>query len=133
MGKSLIQVANPSNQAVTADSIITLGSVIRRYGCNCKLSGNAIELYKGGYYKVNGTVSISSTAAGNVTVGLYQDGVQYPGAIAYGTAAGAGDFVTLPIQTTVRIEDPCGSANLTLVVVEGAGSVVNVSLGVDKD
>ena len=44
MSKALIQVANQSSQTVAVNSIITLGSVQRRFGCACRLSGNAIEL-----------------------------------------------------------------------------------------
>lgn len=45
MSRSIIQTVNQSLQAVTAGSTITLGSVLRMYGCNCRLNGNsAIEL-----------------------------------------------------------------------------------------
>lgn len=132
MSRSLIQVANQSSQAVAVDSIITLGSVQRRFGCNCRLSGNAIELTGDGYYVVDANVSIAPTAEGNVTVALYNNGTQVTGAIAYATVAGAGDFVTLPIETTIR-QMCCDSAdNLTLVLVEGAGTVTNVSMRVEK-
>ena len=53
MIRSLIQVANQSNQTVAANSIIGLGSVQRRFGCNCRLSGNGIELDGQGYYTVD--------------------------------------------------------------------------------
>ena len=44
MSKSLIQTVNQSSQVVAANSIIDLGSVIRRFGCNLRLNGNAIEV-----------------------------------------------------------------------------------------
>ena len=133
MSRSLIQVANQSTQAVAINSIISLGSVQRRFGCNCRLSGNAIEISGEGYYEITGTVSIAPTAEGNVTVALYDNGSQLTGAVAYATVAGAGDFVTLPIVATIRQACNCDSAdNLTLVLVEGAGTVTNVSLRVEK-
>ena len=132
MGKSLIQVANQSNQAVEVNSIIPLGSVIRRYGCNCRLSGNAVEVRGEGYYIIDCNVSVSPTAAGAVTVALFNNGVQLTGAIAYGTGT-AGDPVTLPISTTIRQGCCCDSAdNLTAVLLEGAGTVNNISLRVEK-
>ena len=132
MSRSLIQVANQSTQAVDVNSIISLGSVQRRFGCNCRLSGNGIELIGEGYFKADVTVTVSPTAAGNVTVALYNNGAQVPGAIAYGTVAGTSDFVTLPITTTIR-QMCCDSAdNLTLVLIEGAGNVTNVSMRVEK-
>ena len=128
--RSLIQVANPSTQAVAVNSIIPLGSVQRRFGCNCKLSGNAIEIAGGGYYTVNASVSIEPTGAGDVTVALFVNGTQLPGAIAYGTGT-AGDPLTLPIVTTIR--QGCDSTdNLTLMLLAGAGNVVNESMRVER-
>lgn len=133
MSRSLIQTVNQSEQNVAANSIISLGSVLRRFGCNLRLSGNAIEINGEGYYKVDANVSVAPTEAGPVTVALYENGVQIPGAIAYGTAAAAGDSVTLPLETTIREGCCCdGADNLTCVLIEGAGVVRNISLRVDK-
>lgn len=132
MSKSLIQVANQSSQNVAANSIISLGSTQRRFGCNCRLSGNGIEVDGAGYYTVDASVSVTPTAAGAVTVALYNNGVQIPGAIAYDTGT-AGDPLTVPIVATIRQGCCCDSAdNITLVLVEGAGVVNNVSMRVEK-
>ena len=132
MGKSLIQVANQSPQTVAAGGIISLGSTQRRYGCNLRLSGNGIEVNGEGYYTADLSVSVAPTAAGAVTVALFSDGVQIPGAIAYGTAT-AGDNTNLSVNCTVRQGCCCDSAdNLTAVLIEGAGEVNNVSLRVVK-
>lgn len=133
MSKSLIQTTNQTVQTVVANSIIDLGSVLRRYGCNCRLSGNAIEVRGEGYYKVDASVSVAPEVAGNITLSLFSNGVQIPGAIAYGTVSDAGDFVTLPIVTTIRQGCCCDSVdNLTLVLTEGSGNVGNVSVRVEK-
>lgn len=132
MGKSLIQVANQTNQTLTANSIINLGSVQRRYGCNLRLSGNGIECVGEGYYEIDATVTVAPTAEGEVSVALYKDGVQIPGMIASATVAAAGDLATLPLVGTIR-QSCCDNAdNLTLVLVEGASTVTNVSLRVVK-
>lgn len=133
MSRSLIQVTNQSQQTVAEDSIISLGSVQRRFGCNLRLSGNGIEVDGQGYYTIDSTVSVSPTAAGPVTVAVYNNGVQIPGAIAYGTGT-AGAPLTLPLVGTIRQGCCCDSAdNLTLVLVEGAGVVSNVSMRVVKE
>ena len=132
MSRSLIQVANPSTQAVSENSIIPLGSVQRRFGCNCRLSGNAIECAGEGYYTIDGSVTIAPTAAGLVAVALYVNGVQLPGAIAADSVATSG-VTTLSIVATIRQGCNCDSAdNLTLVLLSGAGEVQNVSLRVEK-
>lgn len=133
MSRSLIQTTNQTTQAVADNSIISLGSVLRRFGCNLRLSGNAIEITGEGYYTIDATVSVAPTAAGAVTVALYNNGVQIPGAIAYATVATADDLVTLPIVTTVRQSCCCDSAdNITCVLIEGAGNVSNISVRVEK-
>ena len=117
---------------MAVNSIISLGSVQRRFGCNCRLSGNAVEVAGEGYYTVDANVTVAPTAAGPVTVGLSVNGAILPGAVAYGTAT-AGDPVTLPIDATIRQGCNCDSAdNLTLVLLAGAGNIQNVSMRVEK-
>ena len=133
MGKSLIQTTNQSSQSVATNSIISLGTTLRRYGCNIRLSGNGIEVEGEGYYKIDANVSLAPTAIGNVTVAMYQDGVQIPGAIAYDSVSTANNPVNLGIVGTIRKGCGCeGASNLTLVLVDGASTVSNVSVRVEK-
>lgn len=133
MSRSLIQTTNQSTQTVDVNSIISLGSVQRRFGCNLRLSGNAIECEGEGYYTVTAAVTAVPTAPGDVAVALYDNGVQVPGAIAYGTTAAVGDYVTLPLVATIRQACRCSSADqLTLVLTAGPGTVTNVALLVEK-
>ena len=122
MSRSLIQTTNQTSQTVAENGIISLGSVLRRFGCNCRLSGNAIEVTGEGYYKIDANVSVAPTAAGPVTVALYNNGAQIPGAIAYSSVSTAGNSITLPIETTIRQGCCCDSADsITCVLVEGPG------------
>ena len=134
MSKSLIQVTNQSSQAVALNSIITPGSTQRRYGCNCRLSGNGIELDGAGYYTVDANITAAPTAAGTVTVALYNNGVQVPGAISSASTGTAGNPVNVSIIATIRQGCCCDSAdNLTLVLLSGPGNVTNVSMRVVKE
>ena len=133
MGKSLIQTTNQTAQNVEESGIISLGSVLRRYGCNCRLSGNAIEVVGQGYYTVDVDVTVVPTAEGAVTVALYNNNVQIPSAIAYATGA-ADSPITLPITTTIRQVCNCeGADSLTVILLEGAGQVTNISARVVKE
>ena len=133
MGKSLIQTVNQSSQVVAANSIIDLGSVIRRFGCNLRLNGNAVEVSGEGYYKIDCNVTLAPTAAGTVTVAVYKNGVALTGATASGSVTTAGNPVTLPLQTTIREGCGCdGGTALTVVLVSGASTVSNVALRVEK-
>lgn len=134
MSKSLIQVANPSSQTVALNGIIDLGSTQRRFGCNCRLSGNGIEVDGAGYYAIDASVSVAPTVAGPVTVAIYKDGVQIPGAIASDSVSTANSPSNVAINTTIRLGCNCESAdNLTLVLLAGAGVVQNVSMRVIKE
>lgn len=131
MSRSLIQTANQSAQAAAAGGIIGLGSTQRRFGCNLRLSGNGIEAVGEGYYTIDANVSVTPTAAGAVTIAVFQDGVQIPGAIAFttGTAA-APEAVVIP--TTIRLGCCDSSSTITVVLVAGAGTVNNIAVRVIK-
>ena len=133
MSKSLIQTVNQSSQTVAVNSIIELGSVIRRYGCNLRLNGNAVEVNGEGYYKIDGNVTLTPSAVGNVTVAVYKNGVPLTGATATGGVTTVGNSITLPIQTTIKEGCSCdGGTALTVVLVAGASTVNNVALRVEK-
>ena len=133
MGKSLIQTVNQTVQSLADNSLVSLGSVQRRYGCNLRLSGNGIEVIGEGYYKIDCNVTVAPETAGDVTVAIYDNGVQIPGAIATATTTAANQAVTVPIQSTIRQGCRCdGADNLTVVLVEGAGDVSNIALRVER-
>ena len=133
MSKSLIQTVNQSIQAVSANGIIDLGSVIRRFGCNCRLNGNAIEVDGAGYYTIDLNVTLAPTVAGNVQIAIFKNGVQLTGATATGSVSTANNTITLPIQTTIRDGCNCeGGTSLTVVLLAGASTVSNVAMRVEK-
>ena len=134
MSKSLIYTANTSTQVLAVDSIISPGTVVRRFGPNLNLSGNAIQIAGAGYYDIDASFTVSPTAAGDVTITAYLDNVAIQGATATATAATAGDFITLPIVAAFR--EPCqcceGLSNLTFVLTGTAASVTNSAIVVEK-
>lgn len=133
MSKSAIYTANIGTQDVALNGQINPGTVIRRFGCNCHLSGSAINITGAGYYDVDANFTLTPTAAGDVTITLYKDGVAVPGATATITAA-AGDTVNLKINALVREFCPCGdsSSNLTFLLSDSAASITNVAIVVEK-
>lgn len=133
MSKSLIQTANTSQQTVAVGSVISLGSVLRRFGCNCRLNGNAIEVEGEGYYIMDVCATVTPTTAGNVTISVLKDGVVVPSATATNSVSTVGNSTTLPINTTIRLGCKCdGASSLTVVLVAGAGVVSNISARVIK-
>lgn len=137
MSKAGIYVVNANTQAVAAGGTIALGTTVRRYGndrcCNpvVNLTGNGIALNEPGYYSVDVNVTGEPTAAGAVTVTLFQDGVAVSGAVASNTAAAGSDATAVAIPATVRVLG-CNSSILTVVLTAGAGNVTNAAVRVTK-
>lgn len=133
MSRSLIQTVNPSSQEVAVNGVATLGTVARRYGCNLRMSGNGIEVSGEGYYTVEASIVTTPTAAGNVTYAMYMDGVAVPGATSTGSVTTVGNTTTLSILATVRRGCCCENvSNITFVCTEGANTVNNISVRIEK-
>ena len=134
MSKSAIYVVNNTAQNVAVNGQISLGNVIRRFGCNCQLVNNAIRVSGSGYYDIDASFTVAPTAAGNVTITMYKDGVEVPGAAATETATAANDIINLSISCLVREFCPCcdESSALTFVLSGTAASITNVAIVGEK-
>ncbi|OLA00142.1 MAG: hypothetical protein BHV90_14740 [Clostridiales bacterium 42_27] len=130
--KSLIYVAMQTPTAVAVNGIIPLGTIVRRYGCNCNLNGNGIAINGQGYYDVDVSVEAVPDAAGTVTVQLLKDGVAVPGATAAATVAAVANTVTLAFPATVRLGCCSTGSVLTLLLTGAASTVNNVAARVEK-
>lgn len=134
--KSALYAAMQTPTAVAVGGVIPLGSLIRRYGCDISLNGNAVNIVGGnqsaGYYDVDASLTVAPTAAGTVTVTLFKDGVPVPGATASATAAAADDVVDLNIPALVRQVCCAAGSALTLVLTGAAATVNNVALRVQR-
>lgn len=133
MSRAFIMTVNNSTQNVQANGIISLGNVARMFGCNLRLNGDSVNAKGEGYYQFTANVVLAPAAEGAVTVTLYDNGVQIPGAFATTTVAAANDVVTLNVPTAIRVKCGCceGEHNITCrVSVES--SVTNIVLVGDK-
>ena len=131
MSRSLIQTVNAGPQTVPELGVIGLGSTTRRFGCNCRQSGDAIECAGCGYYTVTASVIASPDAVGVVSVQMYENGAPVSGAISSALVATADNPTTLSIVSSIRLS--CEeTATLTFVLTEGAGTVENISVRVEK-
>lgn len=134
--KSALYAAMQTPTAVAVGGVIPLGSLIRRYGGDIALNGNAVNIIGGaqcaGYYDVDASITVAPTAAGTVTAALYKDGVAVPGAAASATATAADDVVDLNITALVRQVCCAAGSALTLVLTGAAATVNNVALRVQR-
>lgn len=131
---SAIYTANTSAQNVAVNGNINLGSIIRKFGCNIDLTGDAIRIAGAGYYDIDASFTVAPTAAGNVTITAYKDNVAIPGATATETVTAANDVVNLNFSSLVREFCSCceGASNLTFVLSGTAASVTNSAIIVEK-
>ena len=133
--KSALYAAMQTPTAVAVGGVIPLGGLIRRYGCDIDLNGNAVNIYGGrenaGYYDVDASITATLTAAGAVTVTLYKDGVAVPGATATATGAASG---TVNLDLTALVRQPCcaDGVALTLVLSGVEATVDNVALRIQR-
>ena len=129
--KSALYTALQTPTAVAVDGVIPLGSIIRRYGCDANLNGNAVNITNAGYYDVDVSITVAPTAAGTVTATLVKDGVAIPGATA-SAAAAAGAPTVLSFPALVRQACCASGSALTLVQSGAAATVNNVALRVQR-
>lgn len=129
--KSAIYSAMQTPTGVAVDGVIPLGSLIRRYGCDLELNGNAVNIINTGYFDVDASVTLAPIADGTVTVTLYKDGVAVPGATA---SAGVSAGVDANLNFPALVRQVCCAAGsaLTLVLTGAAASVDNVALRVQR-
>lgn len=129
--KSALYAVMQTPTAVAVDDVIPLGSLIRRYGCDVTLNGNAVNITGAGYYDVDASVTVALAAAGTVTATLFKDGVAVPGATASASGA-AGAPVVLAFPALVRQACCASGAALTLVLTGAAATVNNVAMRVQR-
>ena len=134
MSKSAIYTVNNSAQNVAVNGVIDLGSIIRRFGPNLTLSGNAIQVCGPGYYDIDASITLAPTAVGNVTITVFNDNIAIPGATATASVSTANNPVNISIASLFR--EPCACceslSNLTFVLTGTAAAVTNVAVVVEK-
>lgn len=134
MARSLIYTSNETVQALAVGSTIDLGNVVRRFGQNIKLNGNAINISGAGYYKVSANITFTGTTAGVATVTMLKDGVPYTGATRSESLA-VGDLTVVPLDVVVREYGCCAdnNSNLTFVLGGTAETISDITVVVTKE
>lgn len=86
-------------------------------GCNswlCHQEGSAnYDIVKGGLYDIDLTMTVSSAAAGDVAIALFNNGEIIPGSLRVVSLAAADDFADISVSTTLRV---CCNANSNISV-----------------
>lgn len=134
MAKAFAFIANNTAQTLTSGATVVPGTAQHGFGCSgcgytVQVSGSNINLRSTGYYNVEVGATVTDSAAGNVTLALYQDG----NLIAQGSEAiaTASDPASISFPAGVKVN--CSSV-LTLVITASAGnpSVNNIYTTITK-
>lgn len=131
MSKSVLYTALTTSTAITAGSVIPLGTTIRRFGCNLEQSTNTIETCGNGYYKVTAVATVAAESTDPITVTLQQDGVAVPGASSTITVAGTSDQTVLTVIGVVRNKCTCNST-LSFILTGADATINNMAVTVEK-
>ena len=135
---SAIYTANTSEQAILANAQIPFGTIVRRFGRFANVQGSDIVIGDccsrdgNGYYECNCSVTLEPAAIGSVTAQLYLNGEPYPGAIATGYSATAGNPVNLSFPAIVRLFGCCNLGTLQVRLGDEAATVTNMAFTVKK-
>lgn len=84
--------------------------------CNWLQHSEGSPIYKiltGGLYKVSFNTNVTSSVAGTVALGLYQDGVLVPGTTVLATITTTGDYQNVSFDKLIKV---CCNGNATLTV-----------------
>lgn len=132
MAKDLIFMVNTTSTSIAANSSIPLTTISRRRGCTINSNGNGVTLNRPGYYQVNGSVTFTAPATGDVVIALTKNGMPITGITATETVATAlTDINTLSFSGIVRVL--CGEIPTVLTIVNTGNAITtsNVNLSVE--
>ena len=130
MSKAFAYILNTNSQAFTAaGGTVNPGTSVHGYGRNCcgyiiQVNGNNINLAETGYYEMIPGATVSASAAGNVTLGVYQDGAL----VAQNSAAIAAANDPATISFPVGLKVNCNSV-ITIMVSASAGTPIVTNIG----
>lgn len=127
MSKAALFAINTTQQTLTGGGSVDLGNPVHGFGCVCSqraidVTGNNLTLREGGMYGIVFSATVTSSAAGTVTLQVYQDGtaIGAPQSVAIATADDLAS-VTVPIGPRVACK---ASSIISLVATTTAGNVV---------
>lgn len=124
MAKAFAFVQNTNSQTITGGGAVNVGLAVHGFGCTCgkktiAVSNGNINLNAGGYYEAIIGATVSATAAGDVTLALYQNGTLVAQTATAIAAANDPASVSLPVGLLV---DCCST--LAVIITSTAGDPI---------
>lgn len=127
--ESMVYASNDNTQTIADGSVVSFGSINRKFGCHCGMEGGNATVRGKGVYYIDANVTFVASA-GTAVITLYQDGTAIPGADAAVITGNNGTY-TLSIPTAIRQYCDCHSV-ITAVIRGITGTVSNAAIRVVK-
>lgn len=133
----MISSYNTTTQAVLTDGVVNFTTDRILTGCTATRDGQTFQLSKPGYYYVTfNAVAAATSAVGELTVQLYDNGVPVQGALASKTVTTAAENDTYSFSTIIRVLPSCcavsNTGNLTIVNTGVGATYSNVNINITK-
>ena len=133
----MISSYNITTQNVAVNGLLTFTTDRILTGCTATRDGQTFQLNKpGSYYVTFNADGEATTAAGDITVALFNNGVAVPGATATTTVAAVATTENLAFATIIRVPPSCCAVDnngaLTFVNTGIAATFTNVNVNITK-
>lgn len=128
--KSALYAVNNQSQIIENNSNINFGTIVRRFGSNCNLSGGNVIINGTGYYDIDTNFIFTPTTDGIISIGIYKDGTLIPGAFINLTVV-IGNTYSITIPAIIR--ETCLCESTLSVRINNVDAVFsNASISVEK-
>lgn len=122
-----------TNVAVNALVPFTTNYIKTGVSISDSVAASTINLNKSGIYLITfgATVANQAASAGDVTIQIYRNGTEVPGAVATESSSGPTDLASISISTIIQVDDVCpcsgmGYTNIPITFVnKGVASVIS--------
>lgn len=120
----MLKLLNTNTITLNEGDTIPL-SVAKNTNAKLSFKDNKVIFNNAGYFDIKAMVTLTGATIGDYAIQLYSDGSPINGAIARGTIATAGDYLTLTLTDieTIAPNFDDTKANIRLVLVKASGAV----------
>ena len=132
MANSLIMVGSTTSSDVLENGVVPMNTILRRRGKVLTSNNDNILLNMPGYYKLNASVTFTSTETGVATIVVQKNNITIPGLTASTSVATATTEVsTLNVSGIVRVNCGEGLASISLVNIGIPITTSNVEIDME--
>ena len=132
MANGLIMVGTTNSSSVLENGVVPINSILRRRGKVLTSNNDSILLNMPGYYKLNASVTFTSSETGVATIVVQKNNITIPSLTASTSVATATTEVsTLNVSGIVRVTCGDGLVSISLVNIGIPITTSNVEIDIE--